>query len=233
MSRGIGEHALIETLPDWLAFVFALVTQLGDVWFLAVLLLWLFWYAIPSREEIVVIGGAWFAGLGLYRGLKVLIAAPRPPSPPLEPTGFPVAIATVYELTAFASGYGFPSGHAVNATVVYVGLASVLTVSTARRRYAAAGGIVTAVCVARVVLGLHYVVDVVAGVGVGLAVLGLLRALVARRPADPVAIAFAFAIPLSLLYVAVSAAELEAVALLAASVVTFVAWRRRGADLVG
>lgn len=231
MMRGFGEHALIrDALPDWVAVVFGLVTQLGDTWFLAVLLLVLFWYAIPSRRDVAFVVGAWFAGIGLYRGLKVTLAFPRPAEPPLAPESLPVVVDTVYELTAFASGYGFPSGHAVNTTVVYFGLASVLAVSTVRRRYAAAATIVAAVCAARVVLGLHYLVDVLAGVALALALLFGIREIADRHSLDPAIVAFGTAIPLATFYVVASEAEFESIVLLAAAAVGFVSWRRYGSD---
>lgn len=233
MTRGLGEHELIgQVLPDWLAVVFGLVTQLGDTWFLATLLVGLFLFAGSSRRGIAFVGGAWLAGIALYRALKVTLAWPRPASPPLSPTGLSPGVETIYELTAFASSYGFPSGHAVNSTVVYVGLATVLGVSTARKRYAGAGVAVAAVCLARIVLGLHYLVDVVAGAALALALLVGLRALSSRVAPDPPPVAFGTAIPLGVAYLVVSGAEPKAVVLLAVAIAGLVAWRRYGADLV-
>ncbi|AGB17712.1 PAP2 superfamily protein [Halovivax ruber XH-70] len=227
MTRGIGEHALVnELLPDWLAVVFGVLTQLGDIWFLSLLLASLFLLDTPSRSGVAFVGGAWFAGLGLYRGLKELLAWPRPTAMPLDPEALPGVVETIYELTAFAGGYGFPSGHATSTTIVYVGLASVLTVSTARRRYAAAGTVVALVCLARIVLGLHYLVDVVAGVTLALTLLFGVRALADHRSLDRATVAFAVAIPLAGFYFVTSGAELEAVLILAASLAGLVGWRR-------
>lgn len=222
MTRGIGEHALVnELLPDWLAVVFGVLTQLGDIWLLSLLLASLFLLAVPSRSDVAFVGGAWVAGLGLYRGMKELLAWPRPTAMPLDPH-FSGVVETIYELTAFSAGYGFPSGHATGTTLVYVGLASVLTVSTARRRYAAAGTIVAVVCLTRVALGLHYLVDVVTGVTLALALLFGIRALADRRSLDRVTVAFAVATPLAAFYLVLSAAELKAILVLAAAVVGLV-----------
>ncbi|ELZ10909.1 phosphoesterase PA-phosphatase-related protein [Halovivax asiaticus JCM 14624] len=226
MTRGIGEHALVnELLPDWLAVVFGIFTQLGDIWLLSLLLASLFLLDTPSRSGVAFVGGAWFAGLGLYRGLKDLLAWPRPSAMPLDPNPAGV-VELVYEVTAFAGGYGFPSGHATSTTIVYVGLASVLTVSTARRRYTAAGTVVALVCLARIVLGLHYLVDVVAGVTLALTLLFGARALADHRSLDRATVAFAVAIPLAGFYLVTSGAELEAVLILAASLAGLVGWRR-------
>ncbi|MFC3959754.1 phosphatase PAP2 family protein [Halovivax cerinus] len=226
MTRGVGEHALVnELLPDWLAVVFGVLTQLGDIWLLSILLATLFVLGIPSRTDVAFVGGAWLAGLSAYRGLKELLAWPRPTATPLDPGSLPGVVETVYELTAFSAGYGFPSGHATSTTVVYVGLASVLTVSSARRRYAVAGAIVGVVCLARIVLGLHYVVDVVAGVALALSLLLGIRMLAGRRSLDRATAAFAVAVPIGVCYLLTSAAEPKAVLVLAASVAGLLGWR--------
>ncbi|MFC7172476.1 phosphatase PAP2 family protein [Haloplanus litoreus] len=89
----------------------------------------------------------------LTLALKHAFSLPRPPG-------------------AGVDGYGFPSGHAIGATVVYGGLLSVLP--SDRRSpaaVAAAGTLVVLVAASRVVIGVHYLVDVAVGVAVGLAYL--------------------------------------------------------------
>lgn len=80
-------------------------------------------------------------------------------------------------------GFGWPSGHATMAAY----LAIVLVVGFRRRQrwpVVVATAYVAAVAVGRVVLGAHYVSDVVGGVGVGMlgAALGLAFGNLARRP---------------------------------------------------
>jgi undecaprenyl-diphosphatase len=69
-----------------------------------------------------------------------------------------------------ARGASFPSGHATGAAAFYLAVAVVLlTFVTGRRRllFAAAIGVPLLVAVTRVVLGVHYVTDVTAGLLLG------------------------------------------------------------------
>lgn len=154
MSRGIGEFTPIqENIPEFLAVVIALLTQLGDGWFLITLLAVLYWSNAAKQDEILLVGGILACGIGLYRGLKFLFGLPRPEQPLLDPELLPWIIRPLYELTAHASGYGFPSGHATMSTIVYFGLATVLTVGTRRQRFTAAGTAVGIVGFSRIALG--------------------------------------------------------------------------------
>jgi len=163
MSRGIGGvEVLQELLPEWIALVAAVLTQLGDVWFLGLVLAGLYWRG-QRPDDVVVVVGTLLTGLGVYRTLKRAFALPRPDGPALDPAVVPSLLRRGYEVIVALESYGFPSGHATNAAVVYVGLAAVLTVGRLRTRYAVAGGLVTVVALTRVTLGLHYIVDVVAG----------------------------------------------------------------------
>jgi hypothetical protein len=87
------------------------------------------------------------------------------------PTWLPVAFEAVYVNAATGDGYGFPSGHALGTTVAYGGAAVLLDVWDRRRRTVAAGVVVVLVALSRLVLGVHYLVDVVVGVAVGLVLL--------------------------------------------------------------
>jgi len=174
MSRGIGGVEWVQALlPEWAALVAAVLTQLGDAWFLSLLLLALYWTR-RERDDVLLVGGLFLAAIGLYRTLKYTFRLPRPNGTLLEPALVPELVQPLYEAAAFATSYGFPSGHAISAATVYVGLATALTVGTRRRRYAAAGVLVTVVSLTRVVLGLHYLIDIVVGslLGVGLVYAG-------------------------------------------------------------
>lgn len=226
MSRGIGEFDLIqETIPEWLAVVIALLTQLGDVWFLVLLLTGLYWVDSRERDDVAALAGVTLAGMGLYKGLKDVFGFPRPEQPLLDPTLLPGLVQPLYEATATAGGYGFPSGHAVNATIVYVGLASVLSNGTKRLRYGLAATIVTLVCFTRVALGVHYVVDVVVGVAVGLALLLASQALLRREFADRATIAFTLGIGCCSFFLVASDWSSDAMFLLAASLGAFGGWQ--------
>jgi len=108
-----------------------------------------------ARRFLVAVALALSASIFLKRGL----AMPRPPT----------ALMAIPE-----DGYGFPSGHATAAA----GLATALVGSLPRRerwQFALAAGFVALVAATRLLLGVHYLVDVLAGilVGVGGAALGL------------------------------------------------------------
>ena len=75
---------------------------------------------------------------------------------------------------AHAFGKSFPSGHAMNSTVVYGSLLVIAwgPLRTTVRRTAAAvlvGALIAAIATSRVVLGVHYASDVVAGIVLGAA----------------------------------------------------------------
>lgn len=226
MSRGIGELDPIQNvIPEWLAVVVALLTQLGDIWFLTLLLTVLYWVGVPNREDVAVVAGSWLAGMGLYKGLKEVFGFPRPDQPLLDPDLLPLGVEQLYEATAMASGYGFPSGHAVNTTIVYFGLAYVLPVSTPRRRFVGAGTIVATVSFTRLALGVHFLVDVIVGVGVGLALLSGAYVLMNRSATDRPTVAFALAIVFGLFFVGTSRADPDAIFVLAASLGAFAGWQ--------
>lgn len=115
----------------------------------------------------VVVGG--LVGLGL----KLLVQRARP----------------VFDEPVYvATGYSFPSGHALNSMLIVTALLVVLwpVMGRAGRILGAAGGavIVLVVGLDRIALGVHYLTDVVAGWAVGLAVVaGTAAAFVPRADA--------------------------------------------------
>lgn len=221
MSRGIGEFEAIQgAIPDSLALAVALLTQLGDIWFVSLLLVVLFVRSDRiGRDRIAIVGGFAIGAIGLVFALKYLFALPRPDQPLIALSTLPVALQPVYELTGYASGYGFPSGHAVVTTVVYLALAETLSVSTRRRRYAGAVTVITLVCFARVALGLHYLVDVLAGAALGAAFLFVAFRLVARyRSSDRRrTVALGLGVALAAVSVLVSGIHYEPLVLLVAA----------------
>lgn len=76
------------------------------------------------------------------------------------------------------AGLSFPSGHAI----IAIGIATILWPYLSRGGRVAAVVLSVAVCVARVYLGAHNPLDVVAGAGLGLAAGGVLTLLVGVRP---------------------------------------------------
>lgn len=110
------------------------------------------------------VAGAAFGGLVATQILKAVIRRARPELD--EP---------YVQLTTYA----FPSGHALAATATYGALAIVLSVSIRARRerrllVAGLAALIVLVAASRVVLGVHYLLDVLAGTIGGIALLSAL-----------------------------------------------------------
>ena len=144
----------LATLPDPLVALAGLVTLLGDPRFLFALLAVGYWRAPPvaadPRRAFAALVALGLASAGLTLALKSVVALPRPPG-------------------AAEPGLGFPSGHALGAGAVYGGAARLFDRPDRRTRRLAAGSLVAAVALSRVVLGVHYLVDVLVGAVLGLA----------------------------------------------------------------
>ena len=163
----------MATPVDLLVVVAALVTQLADAWLLVCVLSLGYWLAprvaADPRAVAATLVGLAFAALAASLGLKSVFALPRPvgAATATPPELLPPSFAELFRGVASSDGYGFPSGHATAAAAVYGGCAAFLDVGTRRDRWLVAGSVVTAVAASRVVLGLHSVGQVIAGVGCG------------------------------------------------------------------
>lgn len=199
-----GPTTFRDVLPVWAVEAFAALTHLGD-WALLLALVSVTYLAYDRRAGGFV-GGTLFVGFAVTIALKAWFAQPRPP-------------AELQYVTA--SGFGFPSGHALGATVGWGALAVALErVSTAPRRAAVAGVVAVTVALSRVVIGVHYLVDVVAGVALGLVVLGLAAG---WGRDDPRAL-FGVAAAVALVAVVVTWGSITAYALLGGSIGAVGAW---------
>jgi len=172
--------AVATTTPaDLLVVVAALVTQLADAWLLVCLLSLGYWLAprvaADPRAVAATLVGLAFAALAASLGLKAVFALPRPAgaatTTPPDLLGPPFT--ELFRGVATSDGYGFPSGHATAAAAVYGGCAAFLDAGTRRDRWLAAGGVIAAVAGSRVVLGLHSLGQVAAGVVCGATLLWL------------------------------------------------------------
>ncbi|QCC50729.1 phosphatase PAP2 family protein [Halapricum salinum] len=189
-ARGVGVESLLSSLPGLVVVAFALLTQLGDVWFLTAVVTLLYWLGphTPRLGDAVdrQRGGRLLSVLVLsvvvVAVLKPLLAFPRPPGAAVPPHAdlVPEALTGVYEWLSTSESYGFPSGHAFGSTLVYGGLAWTIRVGSRRARAAFAAGMVALLSVSRLVLGLHYLVDVLAGATLGIVVLVVAMALRTR-----------------------------------------------------
>jgi membrane-associated phospholipid phosphatase len=179
MSRGVGEFGVVQDIiPDSLALLVALLTQLGDIWFVSLLLIALF--VRFDRDRIATVAGLAIGAIALVFALKHLFALPRPNEPLIALEALPSLVQPIYAATGYSGGYGFPSGHAALTTVVYLSLAETLSVRAKQRQYIGAVTVITLVSLSRIALGLHYLVDVLAGIALGIAFLLLARHLLDR-----------------------------------------------------
>ncbi|MFC7019120.1 MULTISPECIES: phosphatase PAP2 family protein [Haloarcula] len=181
-GRGIGITDAVHTAADWPVLVFSgLLTQLGDGWFLFLLGGTLYVtgdqlprWGIERRRGLFVLGLV-FMAVALTGTLKAYFQLPRPPYVSgAEVLVLPSVLQSLFGDITTADGYGFPSGHALGSTMVWGGCALVLQRGSFGNRVGAAGVIVLLVAVSRLVLGVHYLVDVIVGVVVGGLVLGSL-----------------------------------------------------------
>jgi membrane-associated phospholipid phosphatase len=210
MLRSVGATELLSSMPEWVVVAFAVLTQLGDAWFVFVALSLLYWFA-PTRVTTdrrrvgALLVALSLCALAVTVGLKAAFALPRPPgaTEAVPPAWLPEAAGAFYRDLATGDGFGFPSGHAIGATVAYGGAAVLLDGFDRRRRLLAAGGVVGVVALSRVVLGVHYLADVVVGVLVGAALVAAVR----RGTDDRPEYAFAVAVVLGLLAAAVVAGQ--------------------------
>ncbi len=156
MTRLAGLSRTIRTAtPDAYAPVYGAVTDLGDTVTVLLLVSVVYWYGSRRRDVAITMGYS-FAALSLVLGLKSAFGYPRPPE-------------SVWLIET--DGFGFPSGHATAATVVYAGLAHAYDWWDDVRRALPVAALVLAVGFSRVLLGVHYVGDVLAGFVLGLVVI--------------------------------------------------------------
>lgn len=134
-------------LDKWVDY-WRIATNLGDEPAYIALTILLFYLVDPYLGVNVLIALSTGAWLDVF--MKNLFKLPRPPR----------------ELRlAPAEGYGFPSGHATTSTTFWTSL----SLETRRREVYLLGAVTVAiVCLSRIILNVHYPVDVAGGVVLGL-----------------------------------------------------------------
>jgi membrane-associated phospholipid phosphatase len=177
MSHGLGVTTAFRDAPDAVLVFFALVTQLGDVWFYLLVLTLAYAYAgtLPRvgtavrRERVAFVVAVALGALALTVGLKEVFLHPRPPGAKAaqDLAWLPAVLEPAWENIATADGFSLPSGHATGGAATYGAAALGLEIGRRRRRYVAAALLVGLVAASRVVIGVHYLGDAVLGVAVG------------------------------------------------------------------
>ena len=159
----------------WLTGVMRLVTDLGAAGVLVPLVLaaGLAWrWRRGTWRPLALLAGAVAGAWVVQVAVKQLVERPRPPA----------ALALSH-----ASGFAFPSGHATDAAAVY-GMLAVLLARSGRgaarvAAWAGAAALIALVGLSRLYLGVHWLSDVVAGAGLGIA--WLLAIFTAGRVGQP------------------------------------------------
>lgn len=167
-----------EQYPEEYLDVAVFVTDLGDVTAVMVLLSVLYW--VVDRKKSALVVSYIVAGASVVLLVKIGFGLPRPE---VE------LIAREYDR------YGFPSGHAFTATVVYGGL---LWMFGRHRRPApaiATASLIAAIALSRVVIGVHYLGDVIAGVALGAVFLIVMERLTDRIPRRGFTVGLVLAVP--------------------------------------
>ena len=165
------DPAIVETtrdaFPEWTAFLFATLSYFGSVWFLAPAVVLAYWFC--DRYRFAPWLGVVMGGYALMIGIKSIFAVPRPGvGPAVTPADLPTIAALFYAQLVEVETSSFPSGHALAAVVIWGMFALESDRGTFRMRVAVAGIITTLVAFSRVTVGVHYPVDVVVGLAVGL-----------------------------------------------------------------
>lgn len=155
-------QSIREALPELVVVLVGLSTHLGDGATVTAIAVLLYWFSGDDRRTRIFIIAVGLGALGLSTALKGVLAVPRPDPAVLTfaPENYP--------------GYSLPSAHALGAAAVYSMLAIVLEIGRRWQRYLVAGAIVATVMLSRVVLGVHYVGDVLVGAALGFGFVALM-----------------------------------------------------------
>lgn len=169
---------LWEQYPEEYLDFALLITDLGDVTVLMLLLSVLYW--VTDRNKSALLVSYAVAGASVILLLKIGLALPRPD---VE------LVAREYDQ------YGFPSGHAFSALVVYGGVLYLFERHRDPLPAVATGTLIAAIALSRVVIGVHYLADVIAGVVVGIVFLTAMERVTKRKPRRGFAIGAVLAVP--------------------------------------
>ncbi|AFZ74133.1 phosphatase PAP2 family protein [Natronobacterium gregoryi] len=179
-------RAIHEALPGVVVDAFGALTVLGDGAILVAIATLLYWFGSETdRHDRAMVLAVAVTTLALVTGLKGILEIPRPlyvAEPPLEfaPAAYP--------------GWSTPSAHAMGAAAVYGALAVVTNTGTRHQRYAAAAFLVVTIPLSRVVIGVHYLGDVIIGATLGLLLVAVAVRITTRSVTPMFALSLAIAV---------------------------------------
>lgn len=158
-------HDYVQTISSpWLVKTMILITYMGFSWTFIILCALISGYFCYQRKtlETIFLNSTLISAWGIMEGLKYLFERSRPAG----------------EALTVASGYSFPSGHAMISTAFYGFLAALLMKHGRGNRQAWVGAIALYILVlliglSRIYLNVHYLSDVVAGFLFGIIVLAI------------------------------------------------------------
>lgn len=231
-GRGIEiSEALHGSAQDPVLVLFALLTQLGDVWFLFLLggVHYISadkfpWWGIERRRGLFILGLllTYVALIGVLKQSFMLARPPGAGTPP-DIQWIPSVLQGVFANISTGGGYGFPSGHAFGSTLVWGGFALVVGKDKQSRTWLVlAGVVIVIVSLSRVILGVHYLIDVVVGVISGLVVLGALYKVTDRGAAPGRVLVFAASMGMLGL---IHGITFDSVAAVGSTIGAWLAWR--------
>ena len=185
-------QVIYDALPQIFVDFLALFTRLGDgatVVTLAIVFYWFGgWRDWRKRGMLMAIA---VMTLAMSAGLKGVFDVSRP-----------VYVAELAFAPETYPGLSTPSAHAMGAAAIYGGLAVVMETGKRWQRYLVAGVIITLVALSRVVIGVHFLGDVVLGAALGLFIIWFAIWLANREPRSILSmfmLAFLFAVSAILL----------------------------------
>lgn len=196
MQRDWGfTRALVDLRPDWSVPMFEVLGLPGDLIVVVLVLGLAYFTSVWHRRHatdsplcsptVATTIAIVFGGLALVVLLEAIVGAGRPPAHwhAIDP-----------------SPHGFPSGHTMAATVLWGTIALRHWAGPRSYRVAGVGLVVGLVALSRLVLGVHYLPDVLAAIGIGTLYLLVIDRTASNRPT----IAFGIALVIALAALLVS-----------------------------
>ncbi len=189
-------QAIHDALPNFFVEFLALFTRMGDgatVVTLAIIFYWFgAWRDWRKRGMLMAIA---VTTLAMSAGLKGVFDVARP-----------VYVADLAFAPAEYPGLSTPSAHAMGSAAIYGGLAVVMETGKKWQRYLVAGVIISLVALSRVVIGVHFLGDVVLGVALGLFIVWFAIWLANRNPRS-ILLLFVFAFVFAVIAILLGSSE--------------------------